>query len=82
MMHFKFDQVKILDVGSYLGTSYASFSFVAPTYIDLNPSPAAPHVLKADFFQFPSPSEDKDKFDIVALSLVLNFVGDIKARGW
>lgn len=49
------------------------------TCIDLNPQ--APHVQKFDFFDFPIPTMNKDKFDVVGLSLVLNFVGGLGRRG-
>lgn len=49
------------------------------TCIDLNPQ--APHVEKFDFFDYPIPVGHAAKFDVVGLSLVLNFVGGLGKRG-
>jgi len=68
-------KTRLLDVGAIAGTSYNKFRSVAPTYIDLNPN--APHVIKADFLKYPLPDQP---FDVVCLSLVLNFVGAIEDR--
>ncbi|GAA95295.1 uncharacterized protein L969DRAFT_45021 [Mixia osmundae IAM 14324] len=72
--------MRVLDVGAIEGTAYAKQStWLDVTYLDLNPR--ADHVIKGDFLTFP-PETDKqeDKFDMICLSLVINFVGDIKAR--
>ncbi|CAH7667623.1 putative methyltransferase-domain-containing protein [Phakopsora pachyrhizi] len=70
------EQITLLDVGAIEGTSYSNFDWIKTTCIDLNPK--SPTVLKFDFFEFPIPHT---KFDVVALSLVLNFVGDLRKRG-
>jgi len=49
------------------------------TSIDLNPQ--AKHVQKYDFFDFPLPGPDDKLYDVLGLSLVLNFVGDLRKRG-
>lgn len=41
-------------------------------------NPGAPHVLKYDFFDYPVPEKP---FDVVALSLVINFEGSLTRRG-
>lgn len=66
---------RLLDVGAIAGTSYAKYKSITATYIDLNP--AADHVIKADFLTYPLPEKP---FDIVCLSLVVNFVGDLDSR--
>ncbi|PWN25457.1 hypothetical protein BDZ90DRAFT_223231 [Jaminaea rosea] len=71
--------LRLLDVGALTGTSYSSYSFINPTYIDINPR--ASHVIQNDFFDFPLPAQSEEKYDIVCLSLVLNFVGDLAKRG-
>ncbi|KAN0059731.1 25S rRNA (adenine2142-N1)-methyltransferase [Thecaphora frezii] len=71
--------IKILDVGAISGTSYEKFKWIHPTSIDLNPRSDA--VQKCDFFDLPKPASEEDKFELVALSLVLNFVGDLRKRG-
>ena len=66
--------LSLLDVGAIGGTSY-NLRWIRPTYIDLLPQAA--HVLQADFLEYPVPD---DLFDVVSLSLVLNFLGDIHKR--
>lgn len=66
---------RLLDVGAIAGTSYKKYTSIKPTYIDLNPQ--AEHVIKADFLDFPIPDT---LYDVVCLSLVLNFVGSIEDR--
>lgn len=78
---FTFAQpLTLLDVGALSGTSYSKFtSSIVPTYIDLNP--VGPNVEKADFFTYAPPKTAEEKFDVVGLSLVVNFVGDLTQRG-
>lgn len=49
------------------------------TSIDLNPQ--GKNVQKYDFFDFPLPGPDDKLYDVLGLSLVLNFVGDLRKRG-
>ncbi|SHO80128.1 Similar to S.cerevisiae protein BMT2 (Nucleolar S-adenosylmethionine-dependent rRNA methyltransferase) [Malassezia sympodialis ATCC 42132] len=73
-------KVRLLDVGAIAGTAYAAWpGFVETTSMDLHPR--ADHVIACDFFDFPVPADDAHKFDVVGLSLVLNFVGDLHRRG-
>jgi 25S rRNA (adenine2142-N1)-methyltransferase len=65
----------MLDVGSINGTTYEKHTFLNVTCIDLNPQ--SPNVLKQDFLKRPP----NDKFHIVGLSLVLNFVPTHQERG-
>ena len=67
---------RLLDVGAITGTAYHKYKSFNATYIDLNPQ--AEHVEKADFLEYAIPREP---FDIVCLSLVVNFVGDLAKRG-
>ncbi|CAO1627516.1 unnamed protein product [Sympodiomycopsis kandeliae] len=76
VLETKKPEMKLLDVGALTGTSYSSYPWLKTTSIDINPR--SENVLKSDFFDFPIPDS---KFDVVCLSLVLNFVGDLKKRG-
>ncbi|KAG0143632.1 hypothetical protein CROQUDRAFT_80887 [Cronartium quercuum f. sp. fusiforme G11] len=71
--------ITLLDVGAISGTSYQKFPWIQTTSIDLNPQDEE-KVLKYDFLKFPIPDSDSKKFDVIGLSLVLNFVGDLKRR--
>lgn len=66
---------RLLDVGAIAGTSYKKYKSIDATYIDINPQ--ADHVIKSDFLEFPEPEVP---YDVVCLSLVLNFVGSIEDR--
>ncbi|KAH8929499.1 hypothetical protein BT69DRAFT_1235836 [Atractiella rhizophila] len=80
--------IRVLDVGSILGTSYkgrkARRLGIKADYIDLHPAPDSTEVVQADFLTFSPPldvSEDSEGgYDIVSLSLVLNFVGSLSDR--
>ncbi|BGP24274.1 nucleolus protein [Rhodotorula toruloides] len=72
-------KLRLLDVGAIAGTAYAGYPWISTTSIDLNPH--ASHVLKYNFFDFPIPHNDEEKYDIVALSLVINFEGSLVNRG-
>lgn len=76
--------VSLLDVGCLdpLGNHYArkgNDKWIKAVGIDIRR--ASPGVLQQDFMERPMPSAIKDKFDIISLSLVLNFVPTPKARG-
>jgi 25S rRNA (adenine2142-N1)-methyltransferase len=67
----------LLDVGAVSGSNYIKEGkWIKTKAIDLNPQDSL--VEKADFFEFPIPQE---KYQILCLSLVINFVGDPKRRG-
>ncbi|POW21737.1 hypothetical protein PSHT_02105 [Puccinia striiformis] len=69
------------DVGAIDGKSYAKYTdWISTTSIDINPIDES-IVARCDFFQFPIPKTEDQKFDVVCLSLVLNFIGDLKKRG-
>ncbi|KAL0083675.1 nucleolus protein [Phycomyces blakesleeanus] len=67
----------VLDVGAVAPDNYKPYSsWIKAKPIDLNPQDLA--IEKQDFLTMPITS---DKFDVVCLSLVVNFVGDPKDRG-
>lgn len=70
---------RVLDVGAITGTAYNKYRWVDATSIDLHPQ--GENVQKYSFFDFPVPTKDEEKFNMVALSLVINFVGDVRKRG-
>ncbi|KAI9315742.1 putative methyltransferase-domain-containing protein [Dichotomocladium elegans] len=68
--------MRVLEVGAVSPDNYAPYkSWIEVTPIDLNPQD--PRIKKQDFLKMP-PSRT---FDVVSLSLVVNFVGDPKERG-
>jgi 25S rRNA (adenine2142-N1)-methyltransferase len=75
----KREDIRLLDVGSLSGTSYVKYPWIKPTCIDINPR--GPQVQQVDFFDLPVPASEEEKFDIVSLSMVINFLGDIQERG-
>lgn len=71
--------LKMLEVGALSLTNACSKSGLFDmTRIDLNSQ--HPDILQQDFMEMPCPG-DKDRFDIVSLSLVLNYVPDPAERG-
>jgi 25S rRNA (adenine2142-N1)-methyltransferase len=70
--------LRLLDVGAISGTSFADYKWIDTTCIDLNPQ--AEHVLRYDFFDYPVPPSDK-LFDMIGLSLVVNYIGSLTKRG-
>ncbi|KAJ3033924.1 hypothetical protein HK097_004678 [Rhizophlyctis rosea] len=73
-------RLRLLDVGAVSGTTYSHHStWLHPTYIDLNSQ--SPLIHKQDFFHRPLPTHPSEKFHILCLSLVLNFLGDVRQRG-
>ncbi|KAG0658236.1 hypothetical protein C6P46_005895 [Rhodotorula mucilaginosa] len=72
-------KLRLLDVGAIAGTAYAGYPWISTTSIDLNP--LSDSVLRYNFFDFPVPTEEEEKYDIVALSLVMNYEGSLVNRG-
>lgn len=68
---------RLLDVGAIDGTAYRKYSSFQCDSIDLRPS--HPSVVQADFLTMETPSNG-NLYDVVCLSLVLNFVGSIQSR--
>lgn len=71
--------VKLLDVGSISGTAYEKYPWIKAKCIDIHPREN--DVEQVDFFDLSVPTIEEEKFDVVSLSLVINFVGDIQERG-
>ncbi|GAA5990864.1 hypothetical protein JCM10908_000054 [Rhodotorula pacifica] len=72
-------KLRLLDVGAIAGTAYAGYPWISTTSIDLNP--LSDSVLRYNFFDFPVPGKEEDKYDVVALSLVMNYEGSLVNRG-
>ena len=73
-------RIRMLDVGALTNHYLPYSSEIDCTAIDLNPQ--HPSVRAADFFDLdPESPEYRRAFDVVVLSLVLNFVGDRFRRG-
>ncbi|KAI1167421.1 putative methyltransferase-domain-containing protein [Nemania serpens] len=72
--------VRMLEVGALSTTNECSRSgFFHMERIDLNSQ--GDGILQQDFMKRPLPTDDAHTFDIISLSLVLNFVPDAKGRG-
>ncbi|KAI7855550.1 putative methyltransferase-domain-containing protein [Circinella umbellata] len=72
--------VKLLEVGAVAPDNYErQKSWIQVKPIDLNPQD--PKIEKQDFLEMIAPKKKDEKFDIISLSLVVNFVGDPKDRG-
>ncbi|KAL0473679.1 putative methyltransferase domain-containing protein [Neurospora intermedia] len=77
---YKEGRLRMLEVGA-LSTknACAQSNHFDITRIDLNSQ--EPGILEQDFMERPLPKDESEKFDIISLSLVLNFVPDHKDRG-
>lgn len=72
-------KLRLLEVGTLKPDNYQHCSsWIEPTLIDLHPQ--HPKILERDFLLFDN-RENYAQWDIVSLSLVLNFVADPKDRG-
>ncbi|KAI8612518.1 hypothetical protein BC830DRAFT_1067554, partial [Chytriomyces sp. MP71] len=72
-------KIRLLDVGALNGETYDKFKLIEPSYIDLNPQHHT--VARQDFFERSVPKGEADKFHVLCLSLVVNFVDDPERRG-
>lgn len=73
-------KLRLLEVGALSTQNACSKSgLFEVTRIDLNTQ--AEGITKQDFMERPLPKNDKDKFDVISLSLVLNFGGAPEDRG-
>ncbi|EXV00025.1 DUF3321 domain protein [Metarhizium robertsii] len=71
---------RMLEVGSLSTRNACSNSRLFDmVHIDLNSQ--EPGILKQDFMTLPLPEESAEEFDIISLSLVLNFVPEAEGRG-
>ncbi|KAG0201180.1 hypothetical protein BGX28_005926 [Mortierella sp. GBA30] len=72
--------LRLLDIGALSPYNYQKYaSWIDTTPIDLNPQD--PLITKMDFLEMPVPKCREQLFDVVCLSLVVNFVGDPVQRG-
>ncbi|EGX91682.1 hypothetical protein CCM_05840 [Cordyceps militaris CM01] len=73
-------KLRLLEVGSLSTRNACSLSgLFDPVHIDLNSQ--EPGILQQDFMDRPVPMDDTGRFDVLSLSLVLNFVPDAALRG-
>ena len=73
-------KLRMLEVGALSTDNVCSRSGLFDvTRIDLNSQGSG--ILQQDFMERPLPVSDNDKFDIISLSLVLNYVPDAPGRG-
>lgn len=71
---------RMLEVGALSTTNECSKSrFFSMQRIDLNSQGEG--ITQQDFMERPLPKDDSERFDIISLSLVLNFVPDARVRG-
>lgn len=71
---------RMLEVGALSTRNACSTSGLFDSvHIDLNSQ--EPGIQEQDFMERPPPDDESEKFDIISLSLVLNFVPDAAARG-
>lgn len=72
--------IRMLEVGALSTTNACSTSGMFDvTHIDLHSQETG--ILQQDFMERPLPTDATDKFDIISLSLVLNFVPEAPGRG-
>ncbi|SAL94844.1 hypothetical protein [Absidia glauca] len=72
--------IRILEVGAVAPDNYKQHErWIKVEPIDLNPQHES--IRKQDFLTMAPPATEDSKFDIVSLSLVVNFVGDPEDRG-
>lgn len=72
--------VKMLEVGALSTSNACSTSDIFDVvHIDLHSQESG--ILQQDFMERPLPSDEESKFDIISLSLVLNFVPNAAGRG-
>jgi 25S rRNA (adenine2142-N1)-methyltransferase len=74
-------RLRLLDVGALQDHWSPHAHMIEAMAIDLNPQQSS--VIRADFFDFPPlpAAGSAPAFDVIVLSLVLNFVGDPRRRG-
>ncbi|KAI9371122.1 putative methyltransferase-domain-containing protein [Aspergillus egyptiacus] len=73
-------KLRVLEVGALSTKNACSQSeYLHVTRIDLNSQ--EPGILKQDFMERPLPLHDEDRFHLISLSLVLNYVPDPVGRG-
>lgn len=72
--------LRVLEVGALsVNNACSKWDLMQVTRIDLNAQ--SPGILKQDFMERPLPADGQEKFDIISLSLVLNYVPSKEGRG-
>ncbi|KAF0316285.1 nucleolus protein [Colletotrichum asianum] len=72
--------LRMLEVGALsVGNACSKSGLFEMELIDLNSQ--QPGILQQDFMERPLPKDDTERFDIISLSLVLNYVPDHSLRG-
>lgn len=74
-------KLKMLDVGALTCDTAASRSAIFEHIARIDLESQEQGILKQDFMERPLPQHDTDKFDVVSLSLVLNYVPSAAGRG-
>lgn len=75
-----FPKLRVLEVGALSTKNACSRSpALEVSRIDLNSQ--EPGILKQDFMERPLPTRPEEKFHVISLSLVLNYVPDAQSRG-
>lgn len=73
-------KLRVLEVGALsMKNACSKIPALDVTRIDLNSQ--EPGILKQDFMERPLPSTDQERFHLISLSLVLNYVPDPTGRG-
>ncbi|RAL05654.1 25S rRNA (adenine2142-N1)-methyltransferase [Aspergillus ibericus CBS 121593] len=73
-------KLRVLEIGALSTKNACSMNkCLEVTRIDLNSQ--EPGILKQDFMERPLPNDEGDRFHIISLSLVLNYVPDAAGRG-
>ncbi|KAH0426860.1 nucleolus protein [Colletotrichum kahawae] len=73
-------RLRMLEVGALsVGNACSKSGVFEMELIDLHSQ--QPGILQQDFMERPLPKDDSDRFDIISLSLVLNYVPDHSLRG-
>ncbi|KAJ2845631.1 25S rRNA (adenine2142-N1)-methyltransferase [Coemansia brasiliensis] len=85
-LHQRTSRLRLLDVGALSCRNYAREKWIDPLPIDLNSQ--EPGIVQQDFLEIPLANFTSEKhklfekpFDVVCLSLVVNFIGDPVKRG-
>ncbi|KAF2159853.1 hypothetical protein M409DRAFT_60448 [Zasmidium cellare ATCC 36951] len=75
-------KMRMLEVGALSTQNESSKSGLFDPIVRIDLHSQAPGILQQDFMERPVPSgEEEERFDVISLSLVLNFVPDAKQRG-
>jgi 25S rRNA (adenine2142-N1)-methyltransferase len=73
-------RLKMLEIGALsIHNACSTSEIFEVVHIDLNSQ--EPGIVQQDFMERPLPKDESEKFDIISLSLVLNFVPDAAGRG-